>query len=180
MIWLFCKKTKQNKTQALNLCFPAQKRVPLLFLRSEWKGSKERGEERGGASWARHKRKKKESGGLDSAPHPPEKTQSVWLAAQSPGSKVRGKVSFVPSIPLVLKDTLMHIHTAPQTHASTHMLMHTHTHLYLLEGGSDLSLCARPTRRRCSTLGVFHSVEEPLWKHWLVASRFCSATRLLL
>lgn len=48
---------------------------------------------------------KKKSDVLDSAPHPPSNTPSVWLAAQSPGSKVRGKVSFVLSIPLVCLQT---------------------------------------------------------------------------
>lgn len=67
-----------------------------------------------------------------------------------------------------------HIGTSipPHKHMLTHMHMHTHTHLYLLEGGSDLSLCARPTRKQRSALGVFHDVEEPLWKRRLVAWRF--------
>lgn len=163
MIWLFCKKKNKNKTQALNLCFPAQKKPLLCFYGANEKAKKK--EERGKASWARHKRKRERWARL--GPSSPKNTQSVWLAAQSPGSKVRGKVSFVPSIPLVLEGAYAH----PYSHINTclHTCTCIRTHLYLLEGGSDLSLCARPTRKQCSTLGVFHNVEEPLWKHWLVA-----------
>lgn len=176
MIWLFCKKKRkkqkkqqQNKTQALNLCFLAQKKVPPLFLWSDWKGWKERGEERGGASWARHKRRREGWAWL-CPPTPTPKKNKTHRASGWPngaqGQKVRGKVFFVPSIPLVLKDTYAH----PYSHTNTrsHTCTCIHTDSYLLEGGSDLSLCARPTRKRRSTLGVFHNVEEPLWKHRLV------------
>lgn len=77
-----------------------------------------------------------------------------------PGVKGERKGLFcVPSVNLVLKDTQTHVHKATHKHTLTH------THSYLLEGGADLSLCARPTRKRCSALGVFHNVKEPLRRH---------------
>lgn len=161
MIILYKKKRQlQNKTQALNLCLLAQKkRRFLLFYRASETATKK--EEKGGASWARHKRKKR--GGLDSAPHPPKNTQGVWLAAQSPGSKGERKGLFCAFHPSGAQR-----HTSIQPHK--HMLTRTriYTDSYLLEGGSDLSLCARPTRKRWSTLDVFRNVEKLLWKHRLV------------
>lgn len=109
--------------------------------------------------------------GLASAPHPPKTHRASGWPAQSPGSKVRGKVSFVPSVPLVLNDTHPRSHVNPRTlaHANINAPTRVHAHRSLLEGGSDFSLCARPTRKWCSTLGVFDDVEAPPWKRWLVA-----------
>lgn len=119
------------------MCFPAQTKFLLCFFYGAIEKAKAKRERRG-ASRARHKRKREQRARL--CPSPPKNTQGVWLAAQSPGSKVRGKVSFVPSIPLVLKDADAH----PYSHINTclHTYTHIHTHLYLLEGGSDLSLCS--------------------------------------
>lgn len=128
------------------MCFPAQKKFLLCFYGANENAKKERGEERGGASSARHK--EKERGGLDSDPQPPRKKthRATGWPHRAQGQKVRGKVSFVPSVPLVLKDAYAH----PYSHINTrlHTCTCVHTDLFLLEGGSDLSLCARPTRKR--------------------------------
>lgn len=81
-------------------------------------------------------------------------TRSVWLAAHSPGSKVRGKVSLcLPSLwcsnTCILASIQPHY---PHMHSLTRAHAHTHTHWCQLEGGSDLSLCARPTRKYCSNV----------------------------
>ncbi len=109
---------------------------------------KERGEERGGASWARHKRKREGWARLGPSTPPKITHRAPGWPHRAQGQKVRGKVSFVPSIPLVLKDTYAH----PYGHINTrlHTCTCIHTDLFLLEGGSDLSLCARPTRKRRS------------------------------
>lgn len=144
------------------MCFPAQTKFLLCFFYGAIEKAKAKRERRG-ASRARHKRKREQRARL--CPSPPKNTQGVWLAAQSPGSKVRGKVSFVPSIPLVLKDADAH----PYSHINTclHTYTHIHTHLYLLEGGSDLSVlgqpensahpsvCSTPSRSRCGNISGF-------------------------
>ena len=70
-----------------------------------------RKEERRGVERAEQDTKEKEKGGWArlclSLPHPPKKrphAASGW-PHRAQGQKVRGKVSFVPSIPLVLKDS---------------------------------------------------------------------------
>lgn len=132
-----------------------------VFLWSDWKRLK--GEERGEASRARHKRKRERW--ASTLPLTPQKHTERLVGRTEPRVKGERKGLFCAFRP---SGAQRRIRTSIQPHKHTLTCTCIHTHLYLLEGGSDLSLCARPTRKQCSTLGVFHNVEEPLWKHWLV------------
>lgn len=75
--------------------------------------------------------KEKERGGLDSAPQRPTTTPkkkshrvSGW-PHRAEGQKVRGKVSFVPSIPSGAQRRIC-TPIRPHKHMLTHMHMHTH------------------------------------------------------
>lgn len=188
MIWLFCKKNKTNdnnetKHKLLTCVYEHKQRFLLCFYRA-WNGYKERGE-----GWSKPSGAQKNNGGdgLDSAPQPPpvqKKKHKTHRASGWPhraqGQRVRGKVSSVPSIPAVLK----HAYAHPYGHTYTQSCLHTQTRIYtnsyLLEGGSDLPLCARPTRKRWSTLNVFHNVEKPLWNHRLVRLLLSAVHRLVM
>lgn len=142
MIWLFCKKkTWQNKTQALNLCFLAQKKSSSCFYGANEKAKKERGEERGGASWARHKRKRE--GWARLGPSTPLKihTQSAWLAAQSPGSKGERKGLFCAFRPSGAQRRIC-TSIRPHKHMPTHMHMHTHRLVSAWRWLWPLALCS--------------------------------------
>lgn len=192
MIWLFCKKNKMNdetKHKLLTCVYEHKQRFLLCFYRA-WNGYKERGE---GWSKPSGAQKNKGRGGADSIlafntpPPKQKKPHKIHRASGWPhraqGQRVRGKVSFVPSIPVVLEDAYAHPYSPPpNTHTYTrlHTQTHLYTNLYLLEGGSDPSFCARPTRKRWSTLNVFHNVEKLLWNHRLVRLLLSAVHRLVM
>lgn len=126
MIWLFCKKKKQNKTQALNLCFPAQKKASSsVFM--EWKRLKrkeEKEEERGEASGARHKRKRERWPRL--CPSPPLKTHTGRLVGRTePRVKGERKGLFCAFHPCGAQRR-RRTSIQPHEHAYT-CTLHTHT-----------------------------------------------------
>ena len=136
MIWLFCK--KKTKHKLLTCVFQHKKSSSSVFMER----MKRLKRKRRGARRAERDTKEKERDGLDSAPHPPKNTQSVWLAAQSPGSKVRGKVSFVPSIALVRKDTYAHSYSHINKCLPTCTCIHAHSLVSALRWLWPLFLCS--------------------------------------
>lgn len=135
---------KKDKTKhKLLTCVSSTKSSSSVFMERMNKAS--------GVEGAQTQRVQSCGRGLSAAPHP--KLSELWLAAHSRGSKVRGKVSLcLPS--LWCSNTCIshpYSHIKPHMHSLTCALPHTHTHWCQLEGGSDLSLCARPTRKYCSS-----------------------------
>lgn len=147
MIWLFCKKKinnkkKQQKHKLLTGFFQHKKKFLLCFY-----GTNEKAwEERGGASWARHKRNTERWARLcPSNPPTRKKTQSVWLAAQSRGSKGERKGLFCAFHPSGAQTRIRtpiqpHQHMLTQTHIHTHM--HARTLVSAWRWLWPLSLCS--------------------------------------